>query len=200
MPLRRHDLRLALAAAALAFALPLAASAEDRTGRAAPDPNDPALAPRQPLVREAGSSRPLAPPRLQSKPGALADKTEHFTDAASGLPAPGPTARERAKLEAARVAVSSARAAGAWWTAPVRTLDLSTPLHEIETSASRKFERLRAATPAPVIGDPASRGLPATLQSRQRRGEAAPSAAELEKLRTTPASRVTPETGKESER
>lgn len=192
--------RRCLAAIALAITLPLVVSAEDQSGRAAPDPRDPSLAPPLPIVRTMSPTRLTAPMRLRARPAALPAKVEHFTDGGLELPASAPTPRELAKLEAARASIAAARAAGLLSAPSVRPLDLARPLHEALGGSADKLERLRLGQPAPVAIDPAQSGLPAVLQSRQKQGAKVPTAAELEKLRAGPTSRVTPETDKESER
>ena len=192
--------RSSLAVFAFVITLPLVASAEDQAGRAAPDPRDPAHAPRLPLVHMMSPTRITAPMRLRARPAALPAKVEHFTDGGLEQAASAPTLRELAKLEAARTSVAAARAAGVLGTPSVRPLDLARPLHEALGGSADKLERLRLAQPAPVATDPAQSGLPSVLQSRQKQGARVPTAAELEKLKADPASRVTPETDKETER
>lgn len=196
----RFEFRSCLAAIGFALCLPLSATAQEQ-GRAAPDPKDPALAPRVPLVRTVAPARPTAPMRLRARPSAIPEKTEHFIDSGLEQPAAELTPRERAKLEAARVAVAAARAAQGGATAPVvRSLDLAMPLHAIEAGERSKFERMRLTPPSPVASDPGKSGLPPVLQSRQKQGAKEPSARELEKLKAKPTSSVTPETQKETER
>lgn len=196
----RLTLRCFVAMLALTAALPFAASAEGQAGRATPDPQDPALTPKLPLIRPATPTRVTAPMRLRARPAVLPAKAEHFTDDGFEQPPFAPTSRELAKLEAARASVAAARAAGILSAPSVRPLDLARPLHEALGGAADKLERLRLGQPAPVATDPAQSGLPAVLQSRQKQGAKVPTAAELEKLKANPASRVTPETDKETER
>lgn len=197
---RRNALLLLVTLLVSSLVPPLTAIAEDSVGRGKPDPKDPVLAPRTPVVRTPAVARPTAPMRLQARPAADAAKTEHFIDGGLGRPAAPLTARERAKLEAARVAIAAARANGGLMAPVVQPLDLESPLHSVEAQQSAKFERLRLAQPTPVSSDAAKRGLPAVLTSRQKQGPRTPSARELEKLQAQPTSRVTPEAQKESER
>ncbi len=196
----RPAFRLCIAALALACALPLAATAEDRSGPGVADAKDPALAPRLPLVRAVTPARSTAPLRLRTRPASPLTEAEQFTDAGLDRPASSLTARERAKLEAARISVAAARAARGASAPAVRSLDPATPLHSIGDGAAGKLERLRLAQPAALANDPAQRGLPPVLQSRQRQGAQVPSASEREKLKANPTSSVTPEPAKESER
>lgn len=178
----------------LATPLTLALADEGRRGPAAPDPSDPALAPRPSLVTSPSRAHPAPALRLRWKPAADPAKTEYFTDAGLEAPNPGPTERERAKLEAARVRVEASRAAGTLHASPFRAPRALPPLHEIEAG---KLDRLRTAKPAPVTSAPADMGLPAEPRSRQLQGPAAPTPAERAKLEAKPSSSVTPETRKE---
>ncbi len=184
----------------LALALPIALHAQEQVGRGKEDPNDPALAPRTPVVRGTLPARPTAPMRLRAKPAADPQKTEHFVDGGADRAAASLTPRERAKLEAARVAVAAARARGGLMAPVVQPLDLATPLQAIEAQQSAKFERLRLSQPAAVSDEPGKRGLPADPRSRQLQGPRGPSAREVEKLKAQPGSKVTPEVQKENER
>ena len=190
--LRSTSIVLLFVAAPFSFA-----SAQERKGPGAPDPNDPALSPRRALVQVPALPRATAPAPLRHRPATDPAKTEYFSNGGLERPVLEPTDRERAKLEAARVRVAASRAAGTLFGAPTRTARAMAPLHEIEAS---KFERLRTARPAPVTSSPEAMGLPADARSRQKQGPAAPSAAERAKLEAKPGSSVTPETQKEESR
>lgn len=191
-PLRAIPLALLLV-----LASPPNARVEDQRGRGVADPKDPVLAPRAPLSPSALTTRPSLPLRLHTIPTRVPGRFESFTDQGRDLPPSPPTDRERAKLEAARVAVAAARAqAGAAFRVPP-SVDPATPLHAI---APDKLEQLRQAQPGAVPADPALSGLPAVLRSRQLPGPTAPTARELEKLKATSGSPVTPELKKETER
>ncbi|MCC6649817.1 MAG: hypothetical protein IT348_01555 [Candidatus Eisenbacteria bacterium] len=181
----------------LVLTSPPNALAEDQKGRGVADPKDPVLAPRAALAPGVPVTRPGAPLRLHTIPTSVPGRFESFTDQGRGLPPAPPTDRERAKLEAARVAVAAARArAGAALLVPP-TVDPATPLHSVPAG---KLEQLRLAKPGAVPADPALSGLPPVSRSRQLAGPSAPTARELEKLKATAGSPVTPEVKKETER
>ena len=186
---------------AIALLLMLAASppsnAEDQKGRGAADPKDPVLAPRPALTASVRTIRTSAPLKLYILPLGITGKSESFTDQGRELPFALPNYRERAKLEAARIAVAAARAQAGPTTRMTPTADPATPLYAAPVD---KLERLRSAQPGAVPTDPALSGLPSVLRSRQKQGAATPTARELEKLKATAKSPVTPETQKETER
>ncbi len=179
----------------LALSLPVTATGAERQGASAPDPKDPAVAPRPAVVAVPEAPRPVSPLKLRVRPAADPAKAEVFVDDGLERPVLGPTARERAKLEAARVAIEASRAAGTLNGAYERAPRSLLPLRQVEAA---KLERLRTARPAPVTSRPDEMGLgPA---SRQKQGPTGPSPAEQAKLEAKPASSVTPETAKEGSR
>lgn len=179
----------------LALILPVVATGAERQGAGALDHRDPAVAPRPAVVAAPEAPRPVSRLRLRVRPAADPAKSEVFVDDGLERPVLEPTARERAKLEAARVAIEASRAAGtlngAFERAPGR---LPAPW-QVEAA---KLERLRTARPAPVANRPEEMGLgPA---SRQKQGPAGLSPAEQAKREAKPASSVTPESAKEGSR
>lgn len=179
----------------LALSLPVSATGAERQGAAAPDPKDPALAPRPAVVSAPAAPRAVSPLRLRVRPAADPAKAEVFVDDGLERPGLGPTAGERAKLEAARVAIEASRAAGTLNGAFERAPRSPLLLRQVEAA---KLERLRGARPSPVTGRPDEMGLGAP--SRQQQGPSGLSPAEQIKRETHPASSVTPESAKEGSR
>jgi len=190
-------LRPVAVALLMVLAIPLQSHGEDQKGRGSADPRDPVLAPRPALAPAIRTTRSSAPLKLYMNPSSVLGKSESFTDQGRYLPFALPNDRERAKLEAARVAVAAARAQAGPAMRISPTTDPATPLY---AAPEDKLERLRSAQPGAVPTDPALSGLPSVLRSRQKQGAVTPTAGELEKLKATAKSPVTPETKKETER
>lgn len=191
-PLARRTRRTILL---LALSLPVAATGAERQGAGVPDPADPAVAPRPAVVAVPEAPRPVSRLRLRVRPAADPVKAEVFVDDGLERPVLEPTARERAKLEAARVAVEASRAAGTLDGAFERAPRSPLPPWQVEAA---KFERLRASRPAPITSRPEEMGLGAA--SRQKQGPAGLTPAEQAKRDAKPASSVTPESAKEGSR
>lgn len=185
-----------IAAMLLALSASVAGAAE-RSGPGTPDPKDPVLAPRPALVSAPKRPRTAPAMTLRQKPAADPAKAEYFVDAGLNLPPAEPTDRERAKLEAARVAVEAARASRAALGTVSRDTRTLPPLYQIEAN---KLERLRNATPAPVTSSPEAMGQSADPRSRQKQGPAGLSEREQAKAKAKPASSVTPEPQREGSR
>lgn len=181
----------------LSVTLPAPSYAQDQKGHGVVDPRDPALAPRPALAPVMRTPRTNAFLKLHTIPSSIPGKTEWFIDQGLGLPLASPGNREQAKLEAARVAVAAARAGLGTAPRSTPTVDPSVAPHE---ALNAKHERLRLAQPGAVPLDPALSGLPASLVSRQKQGLAKPTVRELEKLKATATSPVTPDAKKETER
>ncbi len=179
------------------LAIPIQSHGEDQRGRGAADPRDPVLAPRPALTPAVRAIRTSTPLKLYTQPMGLTGKFESFTDQGRDLPFALPNDRERAKLEAARVAVAAARAQAG---SAMRITPIADPATPLYAAPVDKLDRLRSALPSAVPADPALSGLPSVLRSRQKQGAATPTTRELEKLKATAKSPVTPETKKETER